>query len=78
MIDTESGTDRPAPSTWSEKHHQPADDDEPIELYNLKEDIQQRHNLAAEHPDRVMAMQTRLKQIRDQGHSAPRLLVKQT
>lgn len=47
--------------------------DQPFELYNLKEDIQQRHNLAAQNHERVQAMQALLKQIREQDFSAPRL-----
>jgi arylsulfatase A len=73
LIDTKTGDARPVPAAWKEKHQQPADDDLPVELYNLKNDPGQRHNLAAAHPERVAAMQARLKQLRDQGHSAPRL-----
>ena len=39
----------------------------------LVEDIGQRNNLAAEHPERVAELQNLLKQIREQGYSAPRL-----
>ena len=73
-MDAKSGyTSRAAPKEWNAKHKQPADDKQPVELYNLKEDIQQRHNLANKHPERVVAMQALLKKIREQGHSAPRL-----
>ena len=71
LVDAKSGgTATPA---WNKKHHQPPDDDLPVELYNLKEDISQQHNLAAEHPDKVTQLQALLKKLRDQGHSAPRL-----
>jgi len=73
LIATKSGTTRPAPAKWTAKHTQPADDDQPVELYHLKEDLQQRHNLAAKHPERVQTMRALLKKLRDQGHSAPRL-----
>ena len=33
-----------------------------IELYNIKDDIQQQNNLAEQHPDRVAAMRLRLEQ----------------
>ena len=33
---------------------------EPIELYNVVEDISEKHNLAAAHPERVKAMRARL------------------
>jgi hypothetical protein len=42
-----------------------------VELYNLKDDIGQRHNLAAGHPEKVTELQALLKKIRDQGQSAP-------
>jgi arylsulfatase A len=73
LVDAKSGAARKAPTTWDKKHHQPPNDGQPVELYNLKEDIAQRHNLAAEHPDKVTELQTLLKKIRDQGHSSPRL-----
>jgi arylsulfatase A len=44
-----------------------------VELYNLKEDIGQRHNLAEKNPDKIIQMQELMKKIRTQGHSAPRL-----
>jgi len=46
-----------------------------VELYNLKDDIGLRKNLAAENPEKVAAMQGVLKKLREQGHSAPRLVV---
>jgi arylsulfatase A len=58
---------------WEEKHGYPEDDDQPAELFNLVKDISQRNNLAAEHPERVAELQSLLKQIREQGYSAPRL-----
>jgi arylsulfatase A len=73
LIDTKTGNARPVPKEWMTKHEVPADDEQPVELYNLKDDITQRHNLAAEHPETVREMQLLLRKIRDQGHSAPRL-----
>ena len=64
---------RQPPPAWSKKHNQPPDDDEPVELYNLKDDIGQRHNLAGKHPDKVARLSALLKKLQDQGHSAPRL-----
>jgi arylsulfatase A len=50
---------------WETRHDYPADDKEqPVELYNLREDIGQRKNLAAANPDRVKQMQATLKEIR--------------
>jgi arylsulfatase A len=45
----------------------------PAELYNLKTDLAQKHNVAAAHPERVAELKALLKKIREQGHSAPRL-----
>lgn len=73
LVDAKSGAARPAPPAWNKKHHQAPDDDLPVELYNLQEDISQKHNLAAGNPDKVTHLQTLLKKLRDQGHSAPRL-----
>lgn len=72
LIDGKTGYVSPAPQPWIEKHHQPADDGQPVELHNLKEDIGQRHNVAAAHPEVVAELQALLQKIRDQGHSAPR------
>jgi len=65
LIDTDTGyTSRKAPPAWNEKHKYPANDNQPVELYNLKEDIGQRINLAARHPEKVKEMQDLLKMIR--------------
>ena len=60
-------------AAWEEKRGYPADNKLPVELYNLKDDIGQKHNLAEEHPDKVTELQALLAKIRKQGHSAPRL-----
>lgn len=58
---------------WLKQHGYPADDDQLVELYNLTEDVGQRHNVAADHPEKVAELQRFLTQIRELGHSAPRL-----
>jgi arylsulfatase A len=45
-----------------------------VQLHYLKVDIGQRHNLAAQHPERVKEMQSLLERLREQGYTAPRLL----
>jgi len=56
-----------APPAWNKKHDQLDDDDLPVELYNLKDEIQQRHNLAGGHPETVKEFQKLL----DQGKPHP-------
>lgn len=74
LIHAKSGySSHRAPDGWNAKHRQPVDDDLPIELYHLKDDIGQRYNLATQHPQRAESMQLLLKRMRDQGYSAPRL-----
>jgi arylsulfatase A len=73
LVDAKSGAARPAPPAWNRRHQQPPDDGQPVELYHLKDDIGQRHNLAAERPEKVAELQALLRKIREQGHSAPRL-----
>lgn len=59
---------------WERKHDYPADDELECELYDVSTDIGQRHNLAAEHPEIVERLQSKLAQIQQQGFSAPRLV----
>ncbi|MBP83961.1 MAG: arylsulfatase [Verrucomicrobiales bacterium] len=73
LIDAKDGYRSGRFKDWEEKHGYPEDNNQPAELFNLVEDIGQRNNLAAEHPERVTEMQNLLKQIREQGYSAPRL-----
>ncbi len=60
-------------AAWLKRHDYPADRKGPVELYNLKTDLAQKHNVAGDHPERVQELQALLKKIREQGHSAPRL-----
>lgn len=72
LVDAKTGYLRKPPQSWNEKHDMPADDDHPVELYNLAEDLGQRHNLAADHPERVKAMRTMLAEIRESRYPALR------
>ncbi len=58
---------------WEEARGYPADDKNAVELYNLRDDIGQSKNLAAQMPEKVAEMQALLEKLRQQGHSAPRL-----
>ncbi|MAB80772.1 MAG: arylsulfatase [Planctomycetes bacterium] len=60
-------------AAWEARRDVPADDDGPVELYDLSEDVGQRRNLAREHPERVSELRALLEEIRTEGHSAPRL-----
>lgn len=60
---------------WESKHKYAADDDLPVELYNLKVDIGQRVNLAAERADKVAELSELLNTTRMQTSTAPRLQV---
>ena len=59
------------PDGWFKKHQQPADDDSPVELYNLRNDLGQRTNLAKLQPEMVAELQIRLKTIQGASRSAP-------
>lgn len=59
---------------WEKRHGYPPNEKSPVELYNLKTDLSQKHNVAAGQPERVAELKALLKKIRDQGYSAPRLL----
>ncbi len=48
----------------------------PAALFDLNDDLGQRENRFAEQPDKVLALRARLKEIRERGFSAPRLLEK--
>ena len=72
LIDSKSGTARKESKAWLEKHKTPAEN-QPVGLYNLKDDLGQRNNLAAKNPERVVEMQKHLKTIRSGKHTAPRL-----
>lgn len=73
LVDHKTGYRSKGWQAWEPRHNYPGDDDQPVELYNLKNDIGQRHNLAADHPEKVEQMQKLLAKIQQQGHSAPRL-----
>lgn len=73
LVDSKDGYVSKRNPAWEARHGYPADDDGPVELYHLKTDLAQKQNLAAANPEKVAELQTLLKQIREQGRSAPRL-----
>ncbi|WP_404308130.1 sulfatase family protein [Neorhodopirellula lusitana] len=73
LIDGKNGYVSGRNKDWETRHEYPADDEQAVELYNLKTDLGQRHNKASENPERVADLKKRLQRIREQGYSAPRL-----
>jgi len=73
LVEAKNGYHSRRDAAWEKRHGYPEDDDLPVELYHLGEDIGQRENLAEQHPDRVEELRSLLARIRKQGHSAPRL-----
>ncbi len=73
LIDSRDGYVSSRNVDWEKRHGYPQDDELPVELYNLKIDLGQRDNLAAQHPQIVEQLRQRLLQIQNQGHSAARL-----
>ncbi|HSP41264.1 MAG TPA: arylsulfatase [Luteolibacter sp.] len=73
LVDHPTGTDRQPPAAWMEKHKVPPYTGLDAGLYNLKEDLGQRHNLAGKHPEKVAELREMLKSIRNGKHTAPRL-----
>jgi arylsulfatase A len=60
--------------SWEEKRNYPADDDDSVELYHYAKDISQRNNLAKKFPKKVAELQKELKNARERGFTAPRLV----
>ena len=73
LIDAPTGYVSGGNKAWETRRGYQPDGKAGVELYNLKTDLAQKHNVAAEHPERVTELQALLKKIREQGHSAPRL-----
>ncbi|GAA5508593.1 sulfatase-like hydrolase/transferase [Novipirellula caenicola] len=73
LVDTKTGYVSGRNPQWEKKHGYPADDKSPVELYDLSKDIGQRNNVAQQHPEVVSELQSKLKRIREQGFSAPRI-----
>lgn len=72
LIDAPTGYHRPANAAW-EKRYGYSTDDHRQQLFNLSNDLGQRHNVIDDYPERAKQMKKQLQQICKQGHSAPRL-----
>ena len=71
LVDAKNGYRSKGYDDWENRRDYPADDDQPVELYNLANDIGQRDNLAADHPERVAAMKSLLAKIQRDGRTRP-------
>jgi arylsulfatase A len=73
LIDAKDGYVSARNAAWEARRGYLPDNQAPVELYNLKTDLAQKHDVAAAHPEKVAELQALLRKIREQGHSAPRL-----
>lgn len=73
LVDHKNGYVSGRNKDWEKRHDYPHDDTLPAELFNLKDDINQRYNLAQQEPEKVAQLRQLLNKIQNQGHSAPRL-----
>ena len=73
LVTGKSGHHSRVTKEWLKKHDYPKVESKQPRLFNLREDIGQRNDLAAKHPEKVRAMEASLARIREQGYSAPRL-----
>lgn len=73
LVTGKSGHHSRVTKEWLKKHDYPKTESKQPRLFNLREDIGQRNDLAAKHPEKVKAMEASLARIREQGYSAPRL-----
>ncbi|MDQ8180259.1 arylsulfatase [Pelagicoccus sp. SDUM812005] len=65
LIDAPSGDhNRKRSGEFEEMRGYPADDGQPVELFNLRNDPSQRRNVAKEYPEKVQELQALLKRIR--------------
>jgi arylsulfatase A-like enzyme len=70
FIDAKSGADSKEPE-WFKQERGYQDDDFPAELYDLSRDASERHNLYAEHPEKVKSLKALLEKYKTEGRSAP-------
>ena len=56
---------------WSNRFNKDPDQSQPVQLYNLTDDIGGKTNLAEQHPERVNEMRGLLKKLTAEGRSTP-------
>jgi arylsulfatase A len=72
LVNSKTGYHSGRNAAWEAKYGYQNDTAAP-QLYNLREDIGQRQNLADKHPEIVAKLTALLSEIRERGYSAPRL-----
>lgn len=70
LIDAKDGYHSKCPPEFESKHGYTGDD-LPVELYDLSQDLEQRDNLAADHPERVNQLRALLREIKEEGYPDP-------
>jgi len=73
LIDAPTGDDNGAQGEpqWLKEERGYTGHDQPGELFNLREDLSERHNHYAEHPEIVMKLKTLLEKYQTDGRSTP-------
>lgn len=72
FIDAPTGDDNKEPD-WLKKERGYEPHNQPGELYDLSQDLGERRNLYAEHPDKVRQLKALLEKYKADGRSAPRM-----
>lgn len=73
LVDTDSGYAKRFSKDWEKKNGYDVDEKKGPKLYNMKKDLSQKNNLIAQHPEKAESLRALMKQVIDQGYSAPRL-----
>jgi len=74
LVDGTTGYTAPRwtpPPEWNTKHGYEPGDAQPVELYDLQNDIGQRHNVAADHAEKVAELRDLLRRTREAERTAP-------
>ncbi len=68
LIEAKNGYHSRRDADWEKRHGYPADNDAPVELYQLKNDPGQRNDQSADHPGKVGELRELLRAIREKGY----------
>jgi arylsulfatase A-like enzyme len=73
LIDAPSGDDNGANGepAWLKKERGYTKHEQPVELYNVREDLAQRNNLVLDKPELVRALKSLLQKVIEDGRSTP-------